>query len=1289
MAKEEKQNIMNRFLQGWQQLFGGSMEKAPTLKPFPKNHFYSPEELEYLSHSDKVSTIEQWAIATGKWAFEQGKNKTEIPFAPVKWQDGLMATWIDGRLTPDPISRQAEKLSLLEEHGFDVPERYENIIKDYEASRLLGKYFQASLPNGNGIVKVDSYEKGHLIEEPASLVLQKWEEGNLSSKKEKVPYEDFKNGIGEKYTILSEQQRNDFTQKLSNWERGKTQYNHVLDLIGQSYPPIFGGHFPLEQQKLHDVTEADGKVIPVSWSVTNGNIISVGVHTDKGNNQQHIVIDENSAYKATSLLETVAHILKEEQTTRRIHALTSILGNDFGDSKIFAKANNEPLVNAKDGTVNAVIATNNDRIIAFNLNEHKEISLSDSEKRELMSIMTIEGYTEQGKLRNKASVPLMKDYIESMSDKDNILSGDYEELPYRSTVSRLYGEYERYSEEYNSYNHSSFPLAAEDREELIADLQSSFLSFKQELTKMVDAYSNQSQTVNENDAKRLEQLDRLLERRPKDNIHYQKATSVEMPSQQEMALRDAIIDKMRSNGMDVITDVEAGQIAHEESSQSIKDMGSRTQKKMGIIGNELQGRDFSNAQQAVVQVYSGKGDNISFLANRSNETINIMMRQGNEVHAGAKHSLFGHFGTSKGYITSSDILLIPEIIERGTRKISENGRIEYKYNNPEDNTIYKVITEKKKGHEVFSDFYTNRKANPSVTSSLANSSKTNTPESAHNNDENALSDAKVQRNVETTKGNEEKVQNFHSSSGEIYGFTKDGKIYIDPRIANAETPIHEYTHLWAAALQENNPKEWDNIVGLMKDTPVWGEVKRTYPELTNDNELADEVLATYSGRRGAERLRKEMGNLSNGNNPESDKIAALSAIDRIQTAIAKFWKAVADFLHIHYTSAEEVADKSLSDLLAGVDPRKHVREDSTRKEQRNIDYHNHQVANYVEPPILGTKTEGRWHSPAHLEKDAYHTYGILLTESMDASQEHVDHAIPRDLEGNPYIGISSLMLKIESSQKGYEVPIFLDTDTLTAQKIRIKENGVGFPVIKDDGIKTVYNITQTDYPLKHPQAYNDLKLEMVSEERYRQDNKAAILSLADSPRFSAKVSFDSHGGAATYNAAENAIHMTPVEQHENMDDFLKDFAEGLIKSTRKEQSNSTSFEAVIKESLIAHIGSCMIGEKYDFKTNLSDQNQYWKERLRNDPDYAKSVLRAAETSSNKIISYVEQLQKNAGKSQDLDLRSSTPVDMDVDGNGIVESQENLAADRKQGASEEHEEKEDDSHRHERRFHYGK
>ena len=166
------------------------------------------------------------------------------------------------------------------------------------------------------------------------------------------------------------------------------------------------------------------------------------------------------------------------------------------------------------------------------------------------------------------------------------------------------------------------------------------------------------------------------------------------------------------------------------------------------------------------------------------------------------------------------------------------------------------------------------------------------------------------------------VRFFRTENGEAYGFTAGGKIYLDPRMATVETPIHEYSHLWASVLREANPNEWKHIAELLKGTPVWDEVKRRYPELETDDEIADEVLATYSGRRGAERLRDEARKIAEGKGSPIDKAEAVSALRRVREALQRFWKGVADFLHIHYASAEDVADRVMRDLAEGVNPQK-------------------------------------------------------------------------------------------------------------------------------------------------------------------------------------------------------------------------------------------------------------------------------------------------------------------------------------------------------------------------------
>jgi site-specific DNA-cytosine methylase len=163
---------------------------------------------------------------------------------------------------------------------------------------------------------------------------------------------------------------------------------------------------------------------------------------------------------------------------------------------------------------------------------------------------------------------------------------------------------------------------------------------------------------------------------------------------------------------------------------------------------------------------------------------------------------------------------------------------------------------------------------------------------------------------------------FRSSDGTVYGFVHDGKIYIDPSIATSEVPIHEYTHIWSRQLRSANPKEWANIISLMKGTTIWDEVKNSNKNLKTDSDIADEVLAIYSGRKGSQRIKDEFNKIIEEDSSLLDKAKAMNAIHKVKQAINKFWKAVTDFLHVHFGSADEVADTVLRDFLNEVNPLK-------------------------------------------------------------------------------------------------------------------------------------------------------------------------------------------------------------------------------------------------------------------------------------------------------------------------------------------------------------------------------
>ena len=65
----------------------------------------------------------------------------------------------------------------------------------------------------------------------------------------------------------------------------------------------------------------------------------------------------------------------------------------------------------------------------------------------------------------------------------------------------------------------------------------------------------------------------------------------------------------------------------------------------------------------------------------------------------------------------------------------------------------------------------------------------------------------MERDTSRSEQSSSKIKQFRSKDGEVYGFTVDGKIYLDTKKMKPETPLHEYTNLWTEALKRGNPKE--------------------------------------------------------------------------------------------------------------------------------------------------------------------------------------------------------------------------------------------------------------------------------------------------------------------------------------------------------------------------------------------------------------------------------------------------------------------------------------------------
>ncbi len=174
------------------------------------------------------------------------------------------------------------------------------------------------------------------------------------------------------------------------------------------------------------------------------------------------------------------------------------------------------------------------------------------------------------------------------------------------------------------------------------------------------------------------------------------------------------------------------------------------------------------------------------------------------------------------------------------------------------------------------------------------------------------------------EGNSEKqgeVKYFRTANGEVYGFTDGEKIYLDTKKMKPETPLHEYAHLWCDMLRKVNPKEWENVKKLFdKVEGLKEEVQKLYPELEGDA-LYEEMITTYSGREGTKKLEDVVRKLAAEEGKSvTESAKAQGFLEKVKVALTKYWKGVADVLGIHFTTAEEVADKVLADWAKGENP---------------------------------------------------------------------------------------------------------------------------------------------------------------------------------------------------------------------------------------------------------------------------------------------------------------------------------------------------------------------------------
>ena len=175
---------------------------------------------------------------------------------------------------------------------------------------------------------------------------------------------------------------------------------------------------------------------------------------------------------------------------------------------------------------------------------------------------------------------------------------------------------------------------------------------------------------------------------------------------------------------------------------------------------------------------------------------------------------------------------------------------------------------------------------------------------------------------------------LRTPNGTVYGWTQGGKVFLTKEGMNAETPIHEYTHLWDKMVQQKNPELWNRGKELLKQTPTWNEVvnDKNYANIAHDEDaVASEVHSRLSGENGAKVLERMINDARKDGAMAVAKAASIT--ERIKEWIKDMFASLKETLSawskqdLADLSIEDFNNLTLRDLAEGVNPTEFVTEE--------------------------------------------------------------------------------------------------------------------------------------------------------------------------------------------------------------------------------------------------------------------------------------------------------------------------------------------------------------------------
>lgn len=223
---------------------------------------------------------------------------------------------------------------------------------------------------------------------------------------------------------------------------------------------------------------------------------------------------------------------------------------------------------------------------------------------------------------------------------------------------------------------------------------------------------------------------------------------------------------------------------------------------------------------------------------------------------------------------------------------------------------------------------------------------------------------------------------YLKGKGVVYGYTDGKEIVLNQEHLNANTPIHEYQHLWRTAAKKMNPELIEHGDKLIMQTQLFADLKEdpNYKHLSDD-EICDEAFARLTGEDGAAIL-EQMANDAIKENP-LDTAKELTIINRLKNWLKKFWYWTLDTFtkwkpeDIKKMTLEDIRNLVLRDLANGVDPRSVLNEKKAKKDDKTLAG----VHNITEEKLLKAIKQGGLANPSvaviDTSKQNHESYGDI------------------------------------------------------------------------------------------------------------------------------------------------------------------------------------------------------------------------------------------------------------------------------------------------------------------------